>query len=90
MLDSDHFSGKNWYHLNCYLLKPRFKHIDPEKQIKGIEELKKKDQEDVMKHFKNEVKRFATQRKSSSKSSKKDVKKVNRESSLKRAEKPKK
>lgn len=86
MIDSDHFSGKNWYHLDCYSLKPRFKHIDPESQIKGLEKLQKKDQTNVLRHFKNEVKRLASSRKSSSKSLKKDVKK-GKDSRLKSAEK---
>jgi len=33
ILDDDHFNAKKWYHWDCYKLKPRFKVINPEKQI---------------------------------------------------------
>lgn len=39
LMDSDHFSAKNWYHLDCFTLRPLFKNIDPKKQIYKIDTL---------------------------------------------------
>lgn len=36
-MDSDHFSHRYWYHLNCFTLKPLFAQIDPLKQIYNME-----------------------------------------------------
>lgn len=40
LMESDHFVGKNWYHIDCFTLRPLFKDIDPEKQIYKINTLK--------------------------------------------------
>jgi hypothetical protein len=39
IMEDDHFNAKYWYHYACFTLKPRFRHIDPEQQIRGIEDL---------------------------------------------------
>lgn len=39
LMDSDHFSGKSWYHLACFTLRPLFKDLKPEEQIYKLEEL---------------------------------------------------
>lgn len=57
-MNDDHFSGKYWYHLNCFTLEPRFKEIDPETQVYKIQELEKGDYEEVVKHIKEEVERL--------------------------------
>jgi hypothetical protein len=36
-MDSDHFTHRYWYHLNCFTLKPLFAQIDPLKQIYNME-----------------------------------------------------
>lgn len=59
-MDNDHFNAKNWYHVDCFKLKPRFQSIDPETQIYNLNELSKKDQKEILKCIKNEVKRFST------------------------------
>ena len=53
MMFSDHFSARNYYHPNCYKLKPRFKHIDPETQIYNLDKVNKKDQNIALKQIKN-------------------------------------
>ena len=57
ILDDDHFNAKNWYHLDCYKIKPSFRHIDPLTQIHNLKELNKQDQGAVLKHFKSELKK---------------------------------
>jgi len=46
--DDDHFSGKYWYHLDCFTLKPRFKELDPEQQIYNLDHLEEEDMEKVL------------------------------------------
>lgn len=58
IMDSDHFSGKNWYHLACFTLRPLFKDLNPEEQIYKIEELDKEDREGVVEHVAREVERL--------------------------------
>lgn len=47
LLDDDHFGGCNWYHFDCFTLKPRHKVLldeeDLSKKIHSIDTLNKKD-----------------------------------------------
>jgi hypothetical protein len=54
-MDNDHFNGKNWYHLDCFVLRPLFKEIDPEQQIYNIDQLEPEDHELVLQAIKNEI-----------------------------------
>jgi hypothetical protein len=57
-MDDDHFNAKNWYHLNCFQLKPRFIDIDPEQQIYNLDHLDEKDYDIVLDYMKKEVLRL--------------------------------
>lgn len=51
--DDDHFSGKNYYHLDCLILPPRFKELDPETQIYNLDQLEEDDANQVLRHIKD-------------------------------------
>ena len=56
IMDDDHFNAKYYYHWECFRLKPRFQHIDPETQIMNLDKLNKKDQNTILKKVKDELK----------------------------------
>lgn len=59
----DHFSGKYYYHLECFSLRPKFKELDPEQHIHNLEQLNKKDRKQVLELIKNELDRLREGRK---------------------------
>lgn len=67
LMDSDHFSGKSWFHLACFTLRPLFRDIKPEEQVYKLEDLEKEDRETVLEHIKNEVERLKSGIKASKK-----------------------
>lgn len=68
LMDSDHFSGKTWFHLACFTLRPLFKDLKPEEQIYKLEELEKEDREVVIEHVAKELERLRSGVKVSKKS----------------------
>jgi hypothetical protein len=57
-MDDDHFSGRYWYHFDCFTLKPRFKELNPEEQVYNLENLEAEDVDKVVNYLKEEVTRL--------------------------------
>ena len=90
-LDDEHFQGKQYYHVDCYKLKPRFKNIDLDTQLYNVAELQKKDRTRVLKVLKDELKRInkISEKKTSKEKSKKSPSKPKSKSKSKKEEEKK-
>lgn len=45
---------KHWYHVGCFVLKPKFKDFDPEQQVYNLDHLEDEDYERVLEMLKEQ------------------------------------